>query len=591
MTGNWRRARSPIWRLLATRRGAVGVLVIGSVLCGLTESGILAILAQSAAALVDRASRVHVEIGPLHMTGTVEGLLAVGAVFALVRLALQAVVSVGPARIAADVQAGLRNEVFGAFTEASWAEQSRDREGYLQEILTSQVTNSTVGVLQAGQLLVALFTFLVLVATALAVNVLAALVVLAAAAGLFAALRPLSRLGGRRAVATSRASIAYAGRVSESVRLAEEIHVFGVDAAQRAQSEQAVAAVQRPFFQMQVLGRLAPGVYQSVLYLLLIFALFVLHASGVGHAASIGAVVLLLVRAGTYGQQVQGSYQAIQQASPYLDRVQEARRRYEGSRALGGECRLEAIRTITFEAVSYGYDPNRPVLREVDFEVPSARAIGILGPSGAGKSTLVQILLGLRVPDTGRYLINELPAQEVAWADWRRLVAYVPQEPHLLHASVADNIRFLREFDDARIERAARLAGIHDEIASWPDGYDTMVGPRADAISGGQQQRISLARALVGEPQLLVLDEPTSALDPHSEFLIQRSLMSLKRELMLFIVAHRMSTLEICDQLIVLVDGQVQAFDDADRIRGSDDYYRSALALSTMSTAAMSTDR
>jgi ABC-type multidrug transport system fused ATPase/permease subunit len=562
------------------RRGAVGMLVAGSVLCGLTESGILAILAQSAAALLDRASRVHLEIGPLRITGTVEGLLVVGAVLALARLALQAVVSVEPARIAADVQAGLRNEVFAAFTQASWTEQSRDREGYLQEILTSQVANATVGALQAAQLLVALFTFLVLVATALVVNVLAALVVLAAAVGLFAALRPLSRLGSRRAAATSRASISYAGRVSESVRLAEEIQVFGVDAAQREQSEHAVAAVQGPFFQMQVLGRLAPGVYQSVLYLLLICALFILHASGAGHAASIGAVVLLLVRAGTYGQQLQGSYQAVQQASPYLARVQDARRRYEGSRPLGGERRLKAIRTLTFEAVSYGYDPSQPVLREVDFEVPSARAIGILGPSGAGKSTLVQILLGLRVPDTGRYLINHLPTQEFRRADWHRLVAYVPQEPHLVHASVAENIRFLRDFDDDRIERAARLAGIHDEITSWPDGYHTIVGPRADAISGGQQQRISLARALVGEPQLLVLDEPTSALDPHSEFLIQRSLISLKDELILFIVAHRMSTLEVCDQLIVLVDGQVRAFDDADRVRGRNDYYRSAYLLS-----------
>jgi ABC-type multidrug transport system fused ATPase/permease subunit len=578
-------ARSSIWRLLGTRRRAASALVIGSVLCGLTESGILAIVAQSAAALVDRASRIHAELGPVNVTETLGGLLAIGLVLALARLALQAVVSVIPARIAADTQAQLRNESFAAFTRASWVEQSRDREGHLQEILTSQVANATIGVLQAAQLLVALFTFSVLVASALVLNVVVAVVVLVAAAALFAGLRPLSNLGSRKATATSRASIAYAGGVSESVRLAEETHVFGVDAAQREGSERLVAAVQAPFFQMQVLGRLAPGVYQSMLYVLMIVALFVLHASGAGHVASIGAVVLLLVRAGTYGQQIQGSYQAVRQASPYLERVEEARRRYDENHAFAGSRRIERIQSVALEAVSYAYEPGRPVLLDVSFKVPAGRAIGVVGPSGAGKSTLIQILLGLRLADQGRYLINDIPAREIARADWHRMVAYVPQQPHLLHASVADNIRFLRQFDDIHVERAARLAGIHDDIASWPDGYDTVVGPRADAISGGQQQRICLARALVGEPQLLVLDEPTSALDAGSEFLIQRSLSSLKHELTLFIVAHRMSMLEICDQLVVLVGGQVRAFDDADRVRGSDAYYRSSLTLSTTPAA------
>ena len=481
--------------------------------------------------------------------------------------------------------------MFAAFTRAAWTEQARDREGYLQEILTSQVTNATVGVLQATQLLVALFTFLVLVGSALVLNVLAAVVVLVAAGGLFAALRPLSILGSRQAGATSRASIAYAGGVSESVRVAEEMHVFGVDSAQRTRSERLVAAVQTPFFHMQVLGRLAPGVYQSLIYLLVIVALLILHTSGIGHVASLGAVVLLLVRAGTYGQQIQGSHQAVRQALPYLERVQDAGRRYDENRTIAGSRHIEKVRTVAFEAVSYAYEPGRPVLLDVDFEVLAEHAIGIVGPSGAGKSTLVQILLGLRLPDRGRYLINDVSAQEVAPADWHSLVAYVPQEPHLLHASVADNIRFLREFDEARVEQAARLAGVHDEIVHWPEGYDTIVGPRADAISGGQQQRICLARALIGEPQLLILDEPTSALDPHSEALIQRSLTGLKRQLTLFIVAHRMSTLDVCDQVMVLIDGRVQAFDAADRVRGTSSYYRSALALSTKPTATVSSQQ
>jgi ATP-binding cassette subfamily B protein len=205
----------------------------------------------------------------------------------------------------------------------------------------------------------------------------------------------------------------------------------------------------------------------------------------------------------------------------------------------------------------------------------------VIGPSGAGKSTLVQILLRLRAPLGGRYIVNGESAERYEMGDWHRRVAYVPQEPRLLHASVTENIRYFRDVDDEAIERAARLARIHEDIMSWPEGYGTIVGPRADAVSGGQQQRICLARALVGRPEVLILDEPTSALDPHSESLIQESLTALRDELTLFIIAHRMSTLDICDRVMVIIDGRLVAFDTTDLLKSENAYYRSASALAT----------
>jgi ABC-type multidrug transport system fused ATPase/permease subunit len=160
----------------------------------------------------------------------------------------------------------------------------------------------------------------------------------------------------------------------------------------------------------------------------------------------------------------------------------------------------------------------------------------------------------------------------------------VPQEPRLLHASVAENIRFFRDIDDEAVQRAGRLARIHDDVMGWPDGYETIVGPRADAVSGGQQQRICLARALVARPEVLVLDEPTSALDPTSESLIQESLMGLKQQLTLFIVAHRMSTLDICDRVMIIIDGKLTAFDTIELLQRNNTYYRSASALAARGT-------
>ena len=162
----------------------------------------------------------------------------------------------------------------------------------------------------------------------------------------------------------------------------------------------------------------------------------------------------------------------------------------------------------------------------------------------------------------------------------------MPQAPKLLHATVADNVRFFRDYDDAAVERACRLARIHDEIMEWPKGYQTMVGPRADAVSGGQQQRICLARALIANPSLLVLDEPTSALDPRSEALIQESLESMRSQLTLFIIAHRMSTLTICDRVMVVLNGTLDAFDTLQELTASNEYYRFASGVATSLSAS-----
>ena len=580
----WSRLRP----LLGDRRRDILALLIGSVLSGVTESGILAILAQSAVALVDRASRVHVDAGPIRLTEGVGVLLAIAIVLALVRLALQGVISVIPSRIAADLQARLRSEVFAAFTRASWSEQSRDREGQLQELATNQIAQSTLGVVQATMLVVSLMSFLVLVVFALALNVIGALAVLVAATALFALLRPLSMLGRRFARAASQASLGYASGINESVRVAEETQVFGVAAAQRKQIDGLVDTVRIPFYKMQVITRLVPGVYQSLMYLLIAAALATLYAIGTGHVASLGAVVLLLVRAGAYGQQAQGNYAAVLQALPYLDRIQQSRQRYADSAPVHTGRRLAVVHTLALEDVSFAYEAGRPILSEITFEVSARETVGVVGPTGAGKSTLVQILLGLREPSSGTYRIDGIPAVEFSREDWYRVVAYLPQEPRLLHASVSDNIRFFRELDDDAVEHAARLAGIHPDIIKWSSGYETVIGPRADAVSGGQQQRICLARALAARPEVLVLDEPTSALDPHAELLIQESLATLKHELTLFVVAHRMSTLDICDRVMVIVDGRIQAFDTASALVSDSAYYRSASALAVGASAATS---
>jgi ABC-type multidrug transport system fused ATPase/permease subunit len=548
-------------------------------LAGLTESAVLTIIAQAAAALVDGLKRVHVTVGPFHVVATLSLLLDVALAIAVLRLALMVPISVLPSRIASDVQGRLRLNLFWAFTHASWTAQSNDREGHLQELMTNQVGQASVGALQAAQCISAILSLLVLVLSALLLNVLGAVFVLAAALLLFGLLRPVNELGARYARSLSQAQMKYAGGVGEATRLAEETHTFGVAGAQFSRVEQLVDAARQLYFRSQLLGNLVPNFYRAFIYVIVVIGLAGLNAAHAGHVASLGAVVLLLVRAGGYGQAAQGSYVFVRQAMPYVDRVEEAEEKYAASAPETGDAHLDDVRKLAFENISFSYSSGRPVLSDISFDVDSGEAIGIVGPSGAGKSTLVQILLRLRTPQSGSYVVNGVPAERFSSDDWHQRFAFVPQEPRLLHASVAENICYFRDIDNGAVEQAARLARIHDEVVSWPDGYDTIIGPRADAISGGQQQRICIARALAAQPQVLVLDEPTSALDPRSESLLQESLLSLRAHLTLFVVAHRMTTLDICDRVLVVVAGRIEAFDDAKSLKRHSTYYRTAAAL------------
>jgi len=568
--------RARISVLLGDKRGLVLALAAASIVSGFTEAATLALLAQVATALAKGADHVHQHVGPFEIHAGLPTLLEVAFVFTILRLLLQLPISYLPARIGSDVQRNMRTRLFHAFTRASWAVQSQDREGLLQETMTSQVSQATQAAMQMTGLISSSLMFIVLLISAVLLSLPAAAIVLVVALGAFGLLRPLRNRSRRSARALSYSQVALAGGIAESVRLAEEAHVFGTEAAQRGRIDGFVKRTAGFFFRTTLLARIGSNLYQSMIYVLLVAGLAGLYAIGKSHVAALGAVVLILVRAGTAGQIVQAAYQALNQSMPFVERIQDTERRYLESAPPHGSERLEAVRAIAFEDVGYAYRPGRPVLHDVSFEVESGEAIGIVGPSGAGKSTLVQLLLALRTPDGGRYLVNGLPAQQFVREDWHRRVAYVPQEPRLLHASVADNIRYFRDLDDAAVERAARLARIHDDIVSWSDGYDTIVGPRADAVSGGQQQRICLARALVAEPQVIVLDEPTSALDPRSEALIQESLVALKHELTLFIVAHRMSTLDICDRVMVILDGRLVAFDTRATLESENAYFRSA---------------
>ena len=549
-------------------------------LAGFAEAIVLAFVAQVAAAMVENEPNVAADLGPLALDLTIGAALTFAFFFALVRLLLQAFVSYLPARISSDVQARLRHDTFAAYSRASWPVQADEPDGHLQELMTSQVTQATQAVLHLAMVLSAGAMFLTLTTSAFVLSVPVAFVVLMSASAMFALLRPLNRRGRFAARDLSQADMDHAAGVSEAVRLAEESHVFGTLDAQREQVGSLIEKARAAFFRFVLTGRLAATSYQSLAIVLIVAGLTGLHAANVENFASLGAVVLILVRAGTYGQHLQGGYHGLNQMLPYLDRLDGAIERYTSAAERDGHQSLPHIDQIRFDSVGFAYHHGRPALRGVTFEITGGETIGVIGPSGAGKSTLVQLLLRLREPCTGNFVVNGSPADSFLRSDWQRRVAYVSQDPRVLHGTVSDNIRYFRDLDDSAVERAARMAHIHDDIMTMARGYDTVIGQRADAISGGQRQRICLARALAGRPDLLILDEPTSALDMASEAAVQASLAELHGQVTLVIIAHRMSTLSTCDRVLVLADGLIEAFAPTAELADTNEFFRHATALS-----------
>ncbi|MFZ9018412.1 MAG: ATP-binding cassette domain-containing protein, partial [Ilumatobacteraceae bacterium] len=214
----------------------------------------------------------------------------------------------------------------------------------------------------------------------------------------------------------------------------------------------------------------------------------------------------------------------------------------------------------TFREGTYSYPERRTAHRGVNLSIEPGRTTGIVGRSGAGKSTIAEMLLRLRTPTSGTIELGGVRTDAFDIADWRRRITFVPQDARIWHRTIRENIEFLRPgFTQDDIERAARLAMLHDEILQLPDGYETVLGVRSRGLSGGQRQRLSIARALLSQPWLIVLDEPTSALDAHSERDLQAALSGLRGSVTMVVIAHRLSTLALCDDLIVLDAGRVVA--------------------------------
>lgn len=214
--------------------------------------------------------------------------------------------------------------------------------------------------------------------------------------------------------------------------------------------------------------------------------------------------------------------------------------------------------TVTFRDVEFGYDPRRPILKGVSFTVPAGRTVAIVGPSGAGKSTISRLLFRFYDPNSGGILIDGQDISTITQSSLRAAIGIVPQDTVLFNDTIFYNIAYGRPGASVEeVERAAKLAHIHDFVLRLPDGYKSMVGERGLKLSGGEKQRVAIARTILKQPDILLFDEATSALDTHTEREIQANLREVSRGRTTLVIAHRLSTVIDADEIIVLEDGSI----------------------------------
>lgn len=557
------------WRRIATilpkgGRSLVGLTALGFV-AAVLEAVVLVLVVASAIGVTEGAEEIQV---PLVGTALDPGpALAAAGLGALLSTGAHLVIAVRSSRLASSVSATIRDLVINAFARASWARQAADREGALQETMTTLAAQSSQLALNLAALLVSAVGLVALFAIAFVVDPLTTVIVIAFAGVIFLVLRPLTTVTRRRATEWVARNRQLAEETAEWSTMVMDARVFGVQDVKRGDMRRANHRLARAQYRTRVLGRIGANLYKDLALLFLVGAVAVLQAASDIDLAAVGSVVLLVVRSVNYAQTAQGALQATGELSPSLESVLERIVSLRADAERWGDRPLDRITEVELRGVGYDYEPGRVGVDGLDLRIEAGTVLGVIGPSGGGKSTLVQLLLRLRLPTRGRITVSGVPYEELDADDWRRLVSLVPQEPRLFEGTVAENIAFRRSWVTAEdVERAAADAHVLDDILRLDDGLETRLGPRGVGLSGGQKQRVAIARALVGRPQLLVLDEPTSALDLRSEQLLQETIDDLKGEVTMVIITHRLSTLRSCDRVLVLEGGRPQQVGPRDEV-------------------------
>ena len=546
---------------LGSLRLKIVIFTLLALVGGLSQAVLLVLISEVAVAEVENKHLIHVLGHSVTPTRAIIGAFLALAFFSSTSL-LGTLVSTS---VSAEALTVTRTRVVTGFFRSSWSLQSTERLGHMQQLLgmNAGATSGAVGSVSAG--IQSLLMVTGLLGVALAIDPLAAVGVIVLGIVLSQILRPLNQRSRRANRELSKITRAMATQVTEYTRLSRDFRLFGVETRVLDKLRRLIQDTGHAYRRTQILGNLAPTLYQSFALGFVILAIVFLASTEHTKFAELGAILLLVLRSVGYGSSLQSAIQGLRASQGMLEDLIRELRRFDDAQIPSAE-RVPESFGVDFDAVEYSYDGVTLALCGITMHIPEGKIIGMVGPSGSGKTTISQLLLGLREPTSGRATIGGEDAAAISKTDAHSTVALVPQEPVLLRGSVIDNIRFFRDFEEWEVIDAARSAHLHEDVVHMPAGYETPVGEGGGALSGGQKQRLAIARALIGSPKLIVLDEPTSAVDGRTEKLIRQTLSELRDHVTVVIISHRIETTAQCDLLLVLANGKIADFGERDAV-------------------------
>ena len=549
----WVLARRLLHLVTSAGRPLVVLLVVASTLAGVLEAAVILVVVAIAAGLAEGGTALRLELGPIDLSlSTGEGVgLGLALTVALVAVGLPTA-SAG-ARMGARVLGRTRARLCRGLLAAGWEQQAAVSEARFQDLVAVHAYRVGNLVLVLSVLATQLLGLGALVAAAFLIDVVTAAALLAAVAVLAVVFRPLVNSIRRHSATHVDSHQGYVEEVSNAFGVLPEIRVFGVGEAVTRQLEAASTSTTGVYRRMMFQGLVLPTLYLGATSALLLVGLAIAGTQGELGLTSVGAIVLFLLRALRYSQQAQSRWQSVMELVPYLEAVEEALEAWEPRQRSRGGHRLAKAGVLELRGVSYRYPGGEVGIEDLDLTIRPGEIVGLEGPSGAGKSTIAQLVLRLREPSAGSYLVDGVPADRYDDETWFARFAYVAQEPRLIEGDVRENVRFLREdVTDADVDRALAEAGLSVDLLTSSGGGGRQVGVRGRELSGGQRQRIAIARALAGRPDVIVMDEPTSALDRESEQIVRSTLEGLRGRITVLLIAHRESTLSVCDRIITV---------------------------------------
>ncbi|HEX7091372.1 MAG TPA: ABC transporter ATP-binding protein [Longimicrobiales bacterium] len=478
----------------------------------------------------------------------------------------------------AQVARELRLRLLRALMNARWAYFTGERTGYVTNALSSEAARAAYAYRRACAAAAAAIQIAVYVGVAVLVSWrLALLSVLAGGlvTAVLAGFVRVSRAAGRAYTAAIQALVS---RATEVVQGIKAIRAMGRVPQYTALLEEETAALERAERRQVLAHESLQAMHEPILAALAGFGIYAAATWGGQPFSALLLMIFVFQRILSRFHTLQLEYQELAVGESAFwslhARAEAAEAASEAQWAGNGDAgRTDGNGTgdpkeppvpppalehgITFDRVSFDY-AGAPVLRDVRLRLPAGAFIAVTGRSGAGKTTLVDLLLGLHRPSSGEIRIDDVPLERIDRRAWRRRIGYIPQETILFHDTIARNVSLGAEATDAaRIEQALRDAGAWDFVARLPDGIETVVGERGTRLSGGERQRIAIARALVGDPKLLVLDEATTGLDRETEAAILRTLLALRGRITIVAVSHHAALADAADVVVRVEGGRV----------------------------------